>query len=57
MVFRVSGESTSNQGSGALAEGTDEEAVMECFIEEVANYEPSNCGATTQTREVQVNHS
>ena len=56
-VSRVSVGSTSQGSIGALTEDVDEEAVLEWFVEEVANCGPSNCGETTSIREVQVNHS
>eukprot|EP00752_Nemacystus_decipiens_P017286 g15487.t1 len=48
-----SGGSKSSLGSGPFSEDVDEETALKRFIEEVANHEPSNCEATTATREVQ----
>lgn len=53
-VFRVSGGGGPSHGSGALTDGIDEEAVMEWFIEEIADHVPINGGTTTESREVQV---
>ena len=54
-VCRVSGESTSSQCSGALAEGGSEEAAMDWFVDWISeDYEPGDCRATTETRELKV---
>ncbi|CAM9616074.1 unnamed protein product [Ectocarpus sp. 6 AP-2014] len=47
------GGSKLSQGSGALPDGVSEEAVMEWFVDRISEYEPGNCGATTETREFQ----
>eukprot|EP00752_Nemacystus_decipiens_P005336 g4840.t1 len=44
---------TSSPGSGELTEEVDEEVVLEWFVGEVANFEPSHCGATTPIHEEQ----
>jgi len=45
---------SSSQGSGTSTDSVSEEAVMEWFVNALAEYQPGNGGATTETREVQV---
>lgn len=53
-VCRVSGGSNFSQGSGALRDGVSEEAVMEWFVDGISDYAPGKCGATPESRELQV---
>lgn len=53
-VCRVSGESESSQCSGALSDGVSEEAAMDWLVDGISDYEPGDCGATTETRELKV---
>lgn len=51
---RVSGGSRSSQDAGALTDSESEEAVMDWFVDEMAGYEPGDCGSSTDSREMQV---